>query len=540
MQKNKKAADKGIRITALKIVLLTAIVVIIAGVVIYVITGFFESGEPTDPGHISGSEHLPGSESGSEHETGSETISQNSPEPEVEPEPSPDPTPQPAVSISRIDINSTNPDLTDVLDRESRSHNCAAVSLVVYDGYTGRFYTYNYGYADISAKREANSDTKYRFASLTKTVVAICAMKLVEESKLDLDEDISTYLGYRVRNPDYPDTPITSRMLMQHTSTIYNSNAFNDSLMGRRVRSTEELLTGDSSFWSKRPGTAHEYSNFGYTVLGAVIEFASGMKLDTYAREVLFDPLDIDAAFLAAKLNDTGNIAVLYRSGQGHAVDRSVAAQLEKDSMGALGQDQNLAQGSLMISAIDYAKIMAMLGNGGIILGERILSQDSVIEIHKADIEGPAYMQGLSTRFTNGGSADGISEHTVVDEIDDSLSHDADDQLIDNEALNLYGIYRVRVVEEEHKIWQYNSEDGAQVPSEGFFWHTGSANGIFAQYVYAAGNGTEKGIADVNSSRGVVVVTTGASTDREENGMINVCTHLSGIVWLGLKFDQVN
>ena len=535
MKKNIKA-DKGIRITALKIVLLTAVILIIAGAVVYMITGFFESDEQADPGFISGSEHESGP--GSEHETGSESGYQNATEPVTEPEPAPEPTPQPAETISRIDINTSNPDLSAVLDREARSHNCAAVSLVVYDGYTGMFYTYSYGYADRAAGREANPDTKYRFASLTKTVVAICAMKLVETGMLDLDEDISTYLGYTVRNPDYPDIPITSRMLMQHTSTIYDSTAFNDSLMGRRVRSTETLLTGSSSFWDRHPGTAHQYSNFGFTVLGAVIEFASGMKLDSYAREVLFDPLDIDASFIAAGLNDTGNIAVLYNPGQGHTVARSVATQLSRDSMGELGQDQNLAQGGLMISAIDYAKILAMLGNGGVILGERILSEESVIEIHKADVEGPAYKQGLSTRFTAGRSEEDISATVVTEDSDEDLSDETDDQLIDNTTTNDYGIYRVRAVEEEHRIWRYVSIDGTQVPSGGFFWHTGSAHGIFAQYIYVAGSGTERGVVDANSSRGIVVVTTGASTDREENGMINVCTHLSGIAWLGLRFDH--
>jgi len=544
MPGKKKIEPKGIRISALKIVLLTIAFVVMIGVILYVVDGFFDFDRQPEPGHISGSN--PGSEPGTEpglnngSDPGSEQGSQDDPDPGSDPEPSPDLLPQPARSLSRVNISSKTPGLSALLDREARSHNCAAVSLVVYDGFTGEFYTYNYGYADRSAKREANPDTKYRVASLSKTIVAISAMKLVEEGKLDLDEDISTYLGYSVRNPNHPNVPITSRMLMQHTSTIYDSNAFNDSLMGRNVRSTENLLSASASFWDRHPGSAHQYSNFGYTVLGAVIEFASGKKLDTYAREVLFDPLDIDAAFLASGLKDTENIAVLYNPGQGHTVNRSVAAQLERGSMGALGQDQNLAQGSLMISAIDYAKILAMLGNGGILLGERILSQESVIEIHTANVDDSEqrYKQGLSTRFTGSGSAEGANTQTATQGPDANMTGDTTDQHIDNLPEDDYVIYRTRAVEEDYKLWQYIYSNGVRKPSDGFFWHTGSAHGIFAQYVYKPGSGTEHGIATANSARGVVVITNGASTDRADNGMIHVCTHLSGTAWLALGFDQ--
>jgi len=409
------------------------------------------------------------------------------------------------------------------LNDEALSHNTAGVSLVVYDGYAGLFYTYQHGFADRAAGRPIDIDTKIRVASLSKLVVAICAMKLVDTGGLDLDEDISSYLGYQVRSPHYPDLPITSRMLLQHTSSIHDSAAFNDSIMGGARVSTESLLERGSSYMIARPGSTFIYSNFGYSVLAAVIEFISGMKLDAYAKQVLFDRLDIDAAFHAFNLNDNSNIAVLYDSA--HNVIRTAEEQIDNNRPGDIGQDQHIAQGGLTISPFDYAKILAMLGNGGELFGDRILSSEAVAEIHRADVTGPGYMHGLSTRFTDGGDAELASEINAIvitgDEDVDSLTVQSGER-------------------DDTEIWRNITINGLTEPSEGFFWHTGSAHGVFAQYIYVAGSGTNEGAGGVFTSRGVVAVTTGASTGRMENGMINVCNHLSEIAWRGLGFNEIN
>jgi len=441
----------------------------------------------------------------------------------------------PADRISIIDIAETYPDLKIKLDEESNSHKPAGVSLVIYDGFAGEFYAYQYGYADIAAGRPIDIDTKIRVASLSKLVVVICAMKLVDADRLDLDEDISTYLGYKVRSPHYPDIPITTRMLMQHTSSIHDSSEFHDSIMGGAQVSTQNLLNRSSSFMTARPGSTHIYTNFGYTVLGAVIEFVSGMKLDAFAREVLFDPLDIDAAFQAVNLNSTENLVNLYDAG--HRIVRSVDAQIASNRTGDIGQDQHLAQGNLLISAFDFAKILAMLGNGGVYLGERILSSDAVTQIHHADITGPMFMQGLSSRFTDGGeigveivtdSVRTVENGENADNIDNTDGADSEQVLV---------VENSRIIE-DIEIWRYVTVNGSRVPSDGFFWHTGSAHGVFAQYIYIAGSGTNEGIGGFDTSRGVVVLTTGASTGRAPNGMIDICNHLSEIAWRGLHFDQ--
>ena len=81
-------------------------------------------------------------------------------------------------------------------------------------------YERQFGYRHIARADPANASTLYRIASITKLVTALGVMRLVEEGKLDLDEDVGKYLGYRVRNPHFPDVPITLRALLSHTSSL--------------------------------------------------------------------------------------------------------------------------------------------------------------------------------------------------------------------------------------------------------------------------------------------------------------------------------
>ncbi|MCL2079679.1 MAG: beta-lactamase family protein [Oscillospiraceae bacterium] len=360
----------------------------------------------------------------------------------------------------RIDISEAMSDMPEILDQISSAYNSAAVSLVVYDGDTGEYFTYEYGHADIEAKREAMTDTKFRVASLSKVIVAICALYLVDEGYIDLDTDVSNYFGYEVRNVHFPDTPITTRMLMQHTSSIFDSGAYQVSRDRNSSEPVKYLIERGSSYRRNKPGTFFEYSNFGYAVLGSMCERVTGKTLDTLSREIIFEPLGIDAAFVAANIDAAHEIAVIYDSD--HTPSRSVQSQLGIEQSDIPGNDLHLAHGSLTISAFDFARILAMLGSEGSFDDVMILSAESTQEFHDANVEGYDYMQGLATRYSVGG-------------------------FIDN---------------------------------EGFYWHTGSSYGIYAQYVY-----------QTNPNRGVVVITTGASIARLESGMIDLCTDLALAAW---------
>ena len=367
-----------------------------------------------------------------------------------------DEQPEP-IELSVANVSESDSGLTDILDGIARDFNCVSVSLAFFDG-ASEYRTYQYGFADISARRYVEEETKFRIASLGKFVVVILAMTLVEEGKLDLDTDISEYLGYEARNPFFPETPITSRMLMQHTSSIYDDGAFQSGRRAYEADTTRTLLNMSTAHRERQPGTLHEYSDFAYAVLAAVCEGVSGKLLDELAAEALFEPMGIDAAFAAGNLNNK-NLATLYNSS--HSQTRSVQTQLNQGASNELGHQHNLAIGNLTISALDYAKILKMLTDGGVYDGVRVLSEASVREIHNTDVAAEYYQQGLSTRF----------------------------------------------------------QDKAFM-GKGVYWHTGSAYGIFTQFMYC-----------LDTGKVVVVITTGTSGAREPNGMIKACLALSEPVW---------
>jgi len=395
---------------------------------------------------------------------------EESPLPDIEPTPLPTPTPEVEQVVDMeiplentiIGIATEYRELYQELNTIAAQYNCISASLTAFDNTTGEYFTYVYGQADVSTGRPLGVDTKIRIASLAKLTTVICAMVLVDDNRIDLDLDISIYLGYEVQNTHSPGTPITTRMLMQHTSTIFDSGAFQQSRDRGSTESLRVLLERGSSFRRNQPGSQFEYTNFGYSVLGAVIENVAGKSLDTFAREVLFDPLDIDAAYVPNKMHDTENIAVIYNDN--HVVTRSLQSQLDTVESELLGHDLHLAQGNLTISTIDYAKILAMLSNGGVWGDVRILSLKAVRSIHDANVEGVAYDQGLATRHSTGDF----------------------------------------------------------IPDEGFYWHTGSAYGMFSQYVCSD---------SANTNRGIVVATVGADTGRESNGMVSICTEMSILTW---------
>jgi CubicO group peptidase (beta-lactamase class C family) len=143
-----------------------------------------------------------------------------------------------------------------------------------------------YGIADLENSVPAKAGTVYRIASTAKPLTAVAVMQLVERGKLDLDAPIQKYV------PAFPTKPwpITTRQLLGHLSGIRNykgneagSNLFYSSL-------TEALSIFKDDPLDFEPGTKFSYSVYGYTLLGTVIEGASGMSYIDYMRENVFKP----------------------------------------------------------------------------------------------------------------------------------------------------------------------------------------------------------------------------------------------------------
>lgn len=254
-------------------------------------------------------------------------------------------------------------------------------------------YEQYYGYEHKSDNIPITEQTHIRVSSITKMVTAIGAMQLVEQGLIDLDEDISTYLGFKVYNPYYPDTPITVRQIMTHTSTL------NGSTGGNGERPLEEVIgngKNKKNFLKEKPGTTYQYSNFAYGVLGSIMEAVSGENINYYMQKNVFLPLQIDAAYHPTFLADQDHLATTYEKG---SVFKTGKAYLNGYSLfdGDVNPDHHylITFGNLWIKATDLAKLTVALCGDGSYNGVSILSAETILSMRQ-DQQGIGSVQGKS------------------------------------------------------------------------------------------------------------------------------------------------
>lgn len=147
----------------------------------------------------------------------------------------------------------------------------------------------------------ADNSEIFPMASISKSYTAIAILQLVEQGKIDLDDDIQQYLDVPVVNPAFPDTKITVRMFLDHTSTIQGGG------INLKSKDLDPKLNKDLTkrYGDYEPGTKYYYSNLCYNVLGGVVERVSGERFDKYVKAHILDPLGLTASFNAADLDST-------------------------------------------------------------------------------------------------------------------------------------------------------------------------------------------------------------------------------------------
>lgn len=280
------------------------------------------------------------------------------------------------------------------LEQTAIDHNLIGMSVVVTCG-NELVDIYHYGIADIGNDISVNDDTHYRFASVAKAVTATALMKLYEEAYFNLDDDISTYLGYTCINPDFPTTPITFRMLLSHTSSLQDGDGYNSFLSATysntSIPNISELLLPDGNYYTpnmwrtESPGTHFQYSNINYGLIGTLIEKISGQRFDIYVKEQILEPLGITGSFNVNDLPNINQVAILYRNAIPQADQYNGTYPIPIDSASyTIGSNGVLfgPQGSLRISALDLSKFMRMHYNYGTYNGVSILDSTTVALMH--------------------------------------------------------------------------------------------------------------------------------------------------------------
>lgn len=269
-----------------------------------------------------------------------------------------------------------------------------------------------------NSSKPVTRQTRFRAASISKMFTIFTLMQLVECGKVNLDADVSEYLKFKLRNPNFPDEKITARMLASHTSTLRDGKIYS---IPPEV-SVEEFFKFDGQFYEGGAHFAREgknffsYSNLNYGILGTIIERVTGTRFDTYQRENILAELETRAEYVPANLSraEFENLGTVYQKknsagvwnefGEWYGKADDFKFQPPRDTIylqNPYAEDFQQAydlknyragtnatifspQGGLRISFEEMAHALEMLMNGGNFRGRKILAKESVEEMLKS------------------------------------------------------------------------------------------------------------------------------------------------------------
>ncbi len=168
------------------------------------------------------------------------------------------------------------------------------------------------GIADLNTGRAVTPDDPVRVASISKLVVAIAVLRLVEQRRLDLDADVSDLLGWRLRNPAFPERPVTLRLLLSHRSSLIDAADY-----VLPLDAETRTVVADPKAWDAEhpPGSHFRYSNLASGLIAATIERATGERFDRVMDRLVLRPLKLDACYNWASCSPAAKAraVVIYR-----------------------------------------------------------------------------------------------------------------------------------------------------------------------------------------------------------------------------------
>ncbi len=266
-----------------------------------------------------------------------------------------------------------------------------------------------YGYSDIYNRKKATTDNIFRIASISKTFTATALLQLYEQGLFDLDDNVSEYLPFDLKNPKYPNVNITFRMLLSHHSSfccrtiesllqplepVWNITLRNiiqgylmnwihlkDVLSGFYPEEKypwikEVMVPGGSLYYDELwgdypPGEGYYYSNTAYILLGYLVERLSNQSFEDYCRDHIFNPLSMyNTSFYVEDLNPD-QLAVPYM--WLHRIYLPIPYYNSHCRNPCGGLNTNLE---------DLSHWLITHMNGGIFNGVRILNESTIEEMH--------------------------------------------------------------------------------------------------------------------------------------------------------------
>ena len=299
------------------------------------------------------------------------------------------------------------------------------------------------GFKDIKSGTPLEIDNIFRIASISKSFSAVSILQLVEAGKISLDDDVNDIMGMNIRNPRYPDTPLTIRMLLSHTSSMKDGPGgaarYRDLTYIDESRTDIETIK-KQAYHEYAPGQGFSYCNRALNLMGCVIEKVSGERFDNYVLNHILRPMGLSEKEAGYNIDtlDKSLAASLYNyDKKSKTLKKSTTAYSRKEygekavEAGTYEIGKNgwawSPTGGMKISAPNLAKWMMTLRDGGIAPnGTRIVSEESVKLMMTPGLDGYGLCTRTKTNYLPGitlkghtGSAQGLKSFMFFDKDSD-------------------------------------------------------------------------------------------------------------------------
>ncbi|PGM53738.1 serine hydrolase domain-containing protein [Bacillus sp. AFS053548] len=257
-----------------------------------------------------------------------------------------------------------------------------------------------YGYRNLETKELVTENTMFRIASISKLFTATAIMQLVERKLIDLNQDISHYLGFKIRNPKFPNSSITLKQILTHTSSL-NSDDASNSVYAKYIKDGHsnfslqltDLLDENGKYFTKdiwgdwKPGDHWMYSNIGAIICGAIIEKVTNVRFDQFIKQNIFEPLEMkNVAFSYSNFNKRHELANLYEKNKHTNEYKVTIDDVRQSGYSKNHWDQYIIgnhgglfepQGGLRTSAVELSKFLRAHMLNGSLNGQQILEQNT-------------------------------------------------------------------------------------------------------------------------------------------------------------------
>ena len=266
----------------------------------------------------------------------------------------------------------------------------------------------SYGVKTFQTDDRVNDSTLFMTASISKPVTALALMKLYDQGRVDLDDDINLYLPFRVRNPNFPEDTITIRMLLGHVSSIrdnwsmlepgYTIDQGGDSPMSLEDFLKSYLLEGgmyysrEKNFYPVAPGIQEKYSNVGFDLIGYLVERISGRPFNEYMAEEVFSPLNMHNTYWFLSEIPHDNLATPHNMPYKETDFKGTQILTHFGYPG-------YPSGQLRTTVTDYAQYLKMMVNEGLVDGKPFISKETIDEFLRVQFPEADKWQAISWNY---------------------------------------------------------------------------------------------------------------------------------------------